>query len=115
MWIKIKNAYTNPVIKAAKQNIVRIMPNFFCLAIESVNSTMYSIDVKPKLYTKSVPSVEYDKANPQTIEDKCWRACGMTTTDRNDKVTCKWNGNINKEKKERNWEIYKYKTYTFAL
>lgn len=63
--------YTHPVINAAKQNIVRIMPYFLCLTSGIANSTMYSIDVKPKLYTKSVPSVEYDNAKPQNIEEIC--------------------------------------------
>lgn len=63
--------HTNPKINTAKQKIVKIIPYFFCFTIGMHSSTMYSTSVKHKLYKKSAPSVVYDNAKPQIIEQMC--------------------------------------------
>lgn len=70
---------TDPMIKAAKQKMVKMMPYFRNLKIGIANRTTYSIVVKHKLYTKSTPSVEYANAKPQMIDEMCWNDCGMST------------------------------------
>lgn len=70
---------TNPMIKAAKQKMVKIIPYFRNLKNGIANKTMYSTVVKHKLYRKSTPSVEYANANPQMIDEICCNDGGIST------------------------------------
>lgn len=73
------NFTTYPIISTTRQKTKSILPYCRILAWRMINNRMYSMPVNVKLYRKSVPSVKYDNAKPQIIDEMCWHGNGIST------------------------------------